>query len=665
MQNLKKVFKNRDGSVLIGVVVITSIMGICAVAYASLVRNTVSDEILAFEDAKAYFAAEQGLLIATQWIGTETNWRSLMNNPGAVKILTTSDSLPVVNGLTCVDTLRYVSPTATKAGYMKIVSLVGKDGKRPYDKMLSWEITGSFNSASGSFAGCFNDMSDSVFGKDGIKGLHNRVAFLGPVHSNSPIQLSQRAFGAQQPTGNASDQGARFYGRVSIYKDWYGNNGHVNRTTADGYNGTPYWHNFGGNYTQGVMISQYTTGEGSVDNLSPADVLSPVLSSRNKNSDSVRTQLGKVFRQGFDPFANKMELKFDAKATTIDKKSINGTLLNGTVEGATYSNGNTSDNRATHTVFLKFGKTTDGTPYYQYSDASGNFTTITNAASCSNTNRCETYIVNNETVLYAGGYNNDGTIKSDNEAFNVMIDGGSTLAGKVTVVTAPNRDIIFNLYKGDILYDGMARGTGATTNGGENFANTNDLVYNSDGKLEGFTYVMGYVNKSSAAYEAMARDGGVDLGLKNSAGTTAGDNVFGFYSGGNVKLNLFHPSTETTSNSNQYNNTGRSDTYRNRTITAQLFAMNSGKKVYIADNGSTKRAYSFAHVAGTLVMDKWWDNNYDVRKENAGIRSYHDKRSQDGKSLSAPGLKYVEKDKDGNILLGMRMYAANWTETNR
>jgi hypothetical protein len=671
MQNLKKVLKKHDGSVLVSVVAFTAIMGICAVAYASLVRNTVSDEVLAYEDMKAYLAAEQGLLVATQWVGNETNWRLLMNSPGTVKMLTAADKLPSVNGLSCEATLKYVSPTSTKDGYMEIKSKAVGANKIPYTKTLSWEITGSFNSASGSFAGCFNDMSYNTFGNNGIKGLHNRVAFLGPVHSNSPILLSQRAFGAQQPSGDASDQGARFYGRVSTYKDWYGTNGNVSRTTADGYEGNPYWHNFGREYSQGVMVSQRETGEGNVAQLAANDRVT--INAANKTSVAVTGQLDKVFRQGFDPFANKMELQFGAKDVAVKKKLPYGTsnLLRGTVEGTPFStNTNTPPENSNKTVFLKFG--TFGTEaskrgYYQYNTSnSGTFSSITpNSSNCTAANGCEYYDLDKETIIYAGDYDaTTGAITDNNNKINVMIDGGSTLAGKVTLVTAKDRDIIFNLYKGDILYDGMTRGTGDGNNGGANFANTKDVAYSAPSSaMEGFTYIMSYVNTSTEAYNTLAKDGGIDLSLKNSGGTNAGDNVFGFFSGGNVKLNLFHP-TET-GNANQYNNTGASGTYRNRTITAQLFATNTNKKVYINENGTTKRAFSFAHVAGTIVMDEWWDKNYDVRKENAGIRAYHDKRKSEGKSLSAPGLKYVEKDKDNNILLGMRMDAANWKEENK
>jgi hypothetical protein len=694
MQNLKKNFKDESGSVLVGVLALTVVMAISAVGYAALVRNTVTNEVMAFDDARAYLVAEQGLLMVTNWVGVEKNWRSIMGADGKVSTVNTSSAkifeVPSIYGdFTCEVELgwKLVTGVAGQLGVVNVKSRAketttndnNRPNKLPYVKMLEWDITGNFNSSSGAYATFVNKFDNTAFtsaGSASSGGLHQRTAFFGPTHSNTPILLSQRAFDVDL---TPEYSGARFFGSVTTWGGWYEENAP----------GGGYLHNFGvstnnRNYSQGVML---TTGN--------AVANGNTVNANNKNSATARDQLNKVFNQSFNPYANQIKLEFDARdknGSAIETRKIVGNILNGSVEGVGYSSNSSA--AADHTVFIKFGYSGSGNQaYYDYSDAAGNF----------DINRRITYDIDKPLVLYAG---QSGTIvKSEDgerdvinvtDPFNVMIDGGSQLAGKVTVLTAPNYNISFNLYKGDVLYAGLDRGSGERAN-----FSTNIKYVASGSGFGDYISILGYnkvpVSGSPATtaanmYSALMQEGGVEIGdrVKSRAAGGSGEHVFGFYSGGDVKLNLFAPGeTPITNEVNRYKNgntyygynytNGTSSAYdaagsnqtayntqRSRTLTAQVFAIGkNGGKVEIP-KGIGKLG-SFVHVIGSVVMDQWWNQSIgsgtNTGGAGAGIRTYHDKRFIDGASPSAPGLGYGEYNGKDRLLY-MRTYAANWVETN-
>jgi len=196
-----------------------------------------------------------------------------------------------------------------------------------------------------------------------------------------------------------------------------------------------------------------------------------------------------------------MVLEFDpanVKQRQIGQNPSGGTTSSATVsinklnttsnfeDGKAYSNAANSTNP---TVYIRFGRTSAGLAYYQYSTSSGEFpssvpsnTAVDSIIPGNGSGASGTVFYNEQTalILYAGTPLTDGTGVETSGSYDVMIEGGSTLAGKVTLVTAQNRDIIFNLYKGDILYDGMRRQSTTGTNA--NFAAATDIKYDADGK---------------------------------------------------------------------------------------------------------------------------------------------------------------------------------------
>jgi len=702
MQNLKKMLKDESGSVLVGVIALTVIMAISAVTYASIVRNTVSNEVMAFDDARAYLVAEQGLLMATNWVGVENNWNDIMGHTVAG-----TDNVKKIDVPSIYDDFDCQAELGWKVehgnGFVVVTSravektTTGRNNKLPYFKELAWEVTGSFNSSSGAYATFVNKFDNTAFSSGGnAAGLHQRTAFFGPTHTNTPILLSQKAFDVGY---NPEDQGARFFGSVSTWGGWYGVTGNAVPST--------YWHDFGPstmnrNYSQGVMLSK---GD------AQASANSVTSNSTDSDKNKARTQLNKVFTQSFNPYANQIKLEFDARdkeGNPINKSNIQKVLLNGAVEGETYSN---SETATSNTAFIRFGRTTSGGAYYQYSNASGVFPNRPGNSVTSGTtdNQAVFYDENVPLILYAGNNATTTTVNGRDvltitQPFHVMIDGGSQLAGKVTVVTAPNYNISFNLYKGDILYEGLERGTNAGTTTGtsptpSNLNFSTNINYAAQGSGFGdYFSILGYIksggNTTNAnMYSSLMQEGGVEIGDR-----VVREHVFGFYSGGDVDLRLFAPdekfangtgipsgtdnevniykksSTEKygytyqSSTRNTYNYAETPSNYngqRSRTLTAQVFAIEKNGGIVKVPKGINKLG-SFVHVIGSVVMDKWWNQSVGTGSSTAGagIRTYHDKRLINFKSPSAPGLGYGEYNNQGDRLLYMRTYAANWKETN-
>jgi len=60
--------KSKSGSALVGAVAICTILSIGIAGLIGTTRNTVNQEADAHDDAKAFLAAESGLLMLTDWV---------------------------------------------------------------------------------------------------------------------------------------------------------------------------------------------------------------------------------------------------------------------------------------------------------------------------------------------------------------------------------------------------------------------------------------------------------------------------------------------------------------------------------------------------------------------------------------------------------------------
>jgi hypothetical protein len=551
MQNLKNALKSEKGSALVGVVAVTIILSIAAITYAALVRNTVSNELEAYNDTQALLAAEQGVLLATNWLradGGVDNWDLAIDpakNGVTINIPTFSD-----NGFSSVVTLKrrvilinnmqeVVIACTSRATETKV-------GLLPYVKEV-WCLVGGGPDNPASYATFLNNADNVAFGVAANSGMHHRSAFFGRVHSNTPILLSPKAMN----TGTSDlSYGVRFYGSVSVYGGSYSVPSNV-------------WHgnDFGGignKYSKGVMVNKtagsvaYTPTESSLD---------------------------RVFRGGFNSDANKMQIEFNPAGITEIWLGDAGSNTNPEIE---------------------FG---DG--WYKFNG--GTSQPITGPT-----------IINAGTSNFAKSYNlqvKGGSVLSGNVTVRTAraVDAVQASPGKPAVAAVPARDIIINLHQGNILYKGLKSSDFSTSGPGGNEAYNNALTYKNFGAQD---------------YEVMAKEGGVNLGTDITS-------VFGFYSGGDVKLAVVKDGDGLPSGAGK-------DAF----ITAQLYAVDKGDgKVYIPRGNNVTRA----HVVGTTSMNKWWDTNTGTNggdlynssgqqvNQTGSIRMYHDKRT-DAYGQSIPAL---------------------------
>jgi hypothetical protein len=166
-------YRSEQGSALAPVIAFSVIIILAIGGYMGLARNIVNFEIRELNDAKAFLAAESGLLIGTRWLREEANWSAYGTTgyPGAV-YAATIDNFNVAVTITLVEN-----------GDLEIKS-VASGNNLGYAKALRWTATPAQWDNPGLF---INDLSQA--GGPGGGGLNNEW-FDGPMHSNTPVSIS-------------------------------------------------------------------------------------------------------------------------------------------------------------------------------------------------------------------------------------------------------------------------------------------------------------------------------------------------------------------------------------------------------------------------------------------------------------------------------------------
>jgi len=175
MQNLKKIWTRNDGSTLVGAVAISALLAIAAAGLIGVSRNTVSQEVDSFNDARAYNAAEAGIMIGANW----------MNNGGAAGGATVFPLNPLI--LDGIEVTISLDINAAPAGWARLISQArypdGADSELNYIKQLEWEIRVIPAGVAGD-----NQLNVDNMGNRAIDGASN---FDGPVVFNRPIIINQ------------------------------------------------------------------------------------------------------------------------------------------------------------------------------------------------------------------------------------------------------------------------------------------------------------------------------------------------------------------------------------------------------------------------------------------------------------------------------------------
>jgi hypothetical protein len=224
--------KSEKGSVLAPVIAFSVLIILAIGGYMGLARHVVALEIDELNDARAFLAAESGLLIGTRWLREEANWTQYKTTgyPGSV-YHGTIDNIKIS-----------VTITLENTGDLLIKS-IASGGDLRYSKALSWTVTPMDWSDPGVF---INDASQA--GGVGGGGLNNEW-FDGPMHSNTPIFISSVSGGAVN---------VKFVnGRLTVH----------NRTDQVSFNDGGHWGNYGtsnlsgNNYDFGIWQHDAQAGE--------------------------------------------------------------------------------------------------------------------------------------------------------------------------------------------------------------------------------------------------------------------------------------------------------------------------------------------------------------------------------------------------------------------
>ena len=163
MQNLiHRKLKSNDGSVLVGVVALSAVLAIAATGLLGVTRNTVNQEVDSHNDARAYLAAEAGLVIGTR-----------MKIGGA----NTIDQVIVHDG---INVHIHLEAGASDAPRRLTATALTAPEILPYNKRLEWMAS----------------VNPPASGDDGyavgelLTDLRRVTVFDGPVHFNSRLRLS-------------------------------------------------------------------------------------------------------------------------------------------------------------------------------------------------------------------------------------------------------------------------------------------------------------------------------------------------------------------------------------------------------------------------------------------------------------------------------------------
>lgn len=224
MSKLKKIFSklsDNRGSTLVAVVVFGIVLTIAGTGYLHVMSNTVSHEITALDDEKAYQTAESGLLMGIRWLRLKDHWDNRTGYYGQ-KITTISQ-----NGMTCDITLE------EENGNPVVTSTVS-GGSLTYEKILRFTAT----SNRVELETLINNNPINATGSGGEGGFLN-VVFDGPFHLNeAPLIISSNGdvfFNDDVTVFN----GIVYNGNYGIGRNDYNyglkftNSGHPSLTTLD------------------------------------------------------------------------------------------------------------------------------------------------------------------------------------------------------------------------------------------------------------------------------------------------------------------------------------------------------------------------------------------------------------------------------------------------
>ena len=174
MQTLRKLRRCNDGSTLVGAVVISVVLAIAAAGLMGASRNTVSHEVGSLDDARAFLAAESGLLILSSWATTA--------GPGAMAGDTTIeiDNINVTLSVTPAPSPGLGAPPPPNQWILASTALLNAI---PYSKTLGWgvDVQGTDGLATGAYSTILTNPNNPL--GPGFTDIN----FNGPVHFNMPI----------------------------------------------------------------------------------------------------------------------------------------------------------------------------------------------------------------------------------------------------------------------------------------------------------------------------------------------------------------------------------------------------------------------------------------------------------------------------------------------
>jgi hypothetical protein len=171
---LKAVFKSKNGSSLVGAIVICTVMAIGVAGLMGLSRNTISQEVDSNDDAKTYMAAEAGLFVGTSWFKHK--------DPSSAET-----SFDIKHGPDSIPVRVEILPDGANHSILRATA---NFEKLPYVKQLEWRIQAK-QITSGYFGDFIDNASDPTgansLSVQNFKGFRSSSKFDSPTHFNGPL----------------------------------------------------------------------------------------------------------------------------------------------------------------------------------------------------------------------------------------------------------------------------------------------------------------------------------------------------------------------------------------------------------------------------------------------------------------------------------------------